>query len=136
MKSKSKKKNSKKANTKRPDGINLQHYLINKLRRISYAWPPRKEAIKKARVARGKYKCSSCGGEEFGPKDIQADHTIPVVDVHTGFTDFNSYIERLFCGVDGYSIMCRPCHAAKTFMENAVRTEVRHEKDKGIGDDV
>lgn len=111
-------------------GINLQHWLIQKLRRISYQWPARKEAQKKARISRGKYRCALCGGENFGPKDIQADHIRPVINPHTGFTDYNSYIERLFCDESGYQILCRPCHTVKSSKENIVRHLVKNENKK------
>ena len=110
---------------------NLRHFLTNKLRRISYTWPPRQEAIKNGRVSRGKYRCSSCGGENFGPKDIQLDHTIPVIDPHTGFTTWDDYIERLFCEVEGFSIMCIECHKYKTHRENLVRSDVKKENEPG-----
>lgn len=120
----SKKTKSNKGKKSKP---NLQHWLTQKLRRLSYQWGPRKEAIKKGRVSRGKYKCSSCEGTHFGPSDIQLDHTIPVIDPHTGFTTWDNYIDRLFCNEDGFSVMCKPCHEAKTFRENVVRRAVKQD---------
>ncbi len=119
-----KKKRNKKT-SKKKSSINLEHYLKQKLRRISYQWPPRKAAIVKGRVSRGKYRCSSCQGDNFGPKEIQLDHTIPVIDPHEGFTTWDNYINRLFCDVDGFSIMCIECHKIKTFRENQVRKIVK-----------
>jgi 5-methylcytosine-specific restriction endonuclease McrA len=108
----------------------LRHFLTNKLRRISYQWPDRKKAIKDARVARGKYRCNSCLGENFGPKDIQLDHIIPVIDEEMGFIDWNTYIERLFCEVDNFQVLCKPCHSAKTFFEQEIRKQVKRENKK------
>lgn len=105
-----------------------RHWLTNKLRRLSYQWPPRKEAIRLARVARGKYRCNSCMGEDFGPKEIQLDHIIPVVDEEIGFVDWNTYIERLFCGVENFQVLCKPCHDTKTFFEQQIRKQVKREK--------
>lgn len=107
----------------------LRHWLTNKLRRLSYQWPPRKQAIKNARIARGQYKCATCEGT-FGPKEIQLDHIQPVVDEEIGFIDFNTYIERLFCVEDNFQVLCKPCHAAKTFFEQEIRKQVKHEKRK------
>ena len=101
--------------------------MTNKLRRISYQWPPRKEAIKKARVARGQYKCASCE-KIFGPKEIQLDHKIPVVDEEIGFVDWNTYIERLFCDAENFQVLCKPCHETKTFFEQEIRKQVKREK--------
>lgn len=92
-------------------------------------WPPRKEAISKARTERGIYKCAICDGS-FGPKEIQLDHINAVVDEETGFIDFNTYIDRLFCGVDGFQVLCRQCHQAKTFFEQEIRKQVKKEKTK------
>lgn len=106
---------------------NLRHWLTQKLRRLSYQFPERKEAIKSARVARGKYRCAMCKGENFGPKEIQLDHIQPVIDPHVGFVDWNTYIERLFCDVPNWQLLCKPCHNTKTDMENLIRDEAKKE---------
>lgn len=98
-------------------------------------WPPRKDAISAARLERGIYKCASCEGR-FGPKEIQLDHIIPVVDEETGFIDWNTYIDRLFCEEAGFQVLCKPCHEAKTFFEQEIRKQVKREKNKDIGDDI
>jgi len=112
------------------DRVVLRHFLTNKLRKASYQWPARKQAIQAARVERGKYRCAICLGESFGPRDIQVDHILPVVDEEAGFIDWNTYIERLFCYVEGYQVLCKACHAAKTFFEQEIRKQVRREKKK------
>lgn len=105
----------------------MRHWLTNKLRRLSYQWPPRKEAIRNARVERGRYKCASCDNI-FGPKEIQLDHKIPVVDEEIGFVDWNTYIERLFCDESNFQVLCKPCHESKTFFEQEIRKQVKREK--------
>lgn len=105
---------------------NLRHFLTNKLRRISYQWPPRKTAIKRARIERGKYKCNICENI-FGPKEIQLDHIEPVVGYEDGFIDWNNYLERLFCAEEGFQVLCKPCHEAKTFLENQIRAQVKND---------
>ena len=115
---------------------NKKHWLVNKLRRLSYQWPERKAAIKNARISRGKYKCNSCSGENFGPKDINLDHIIPVIDEEQGFIDFNTYIDRLFCDEDNFQVLCKPCHATKTFFEQEIRKQVKQEKKKDIDEDI
>lgn len=112
---------------------NFRPWLINKLRRLSYQWPARKEAIKKARIERGKYKCATCEGI-FGPKEIQADHIEPVIDPHTGFVDWNTYIDRLFCDTDLYQILCKGCHTIKSSFENYIRDDIKKEKNNDILD--
>ncbi len=70
-----------------------------KLRRLSYMWPPRNEAKKLARVARGQYECNKCK-KVFGPKEVVLDHINPVVPL-TGFENLGSFVESLFCKVEG-----------------------------------
>lgn len=105
---------------------NLRHWLTNKVRRLSYQWPPRKAAIKSARVERGRYRCNICENL-FGPKEIQLDHIQPVINEEDGFIDWNIYLERLFCSEEGFQVLCRPCHEAKTFLENQIRVQVKQD---------
>lgn len=113
--------------SRKKSSFNLQHWLVQKIRRISYQYPARKEAIKKARVARGQYKCAGCGGV-FKHGEFQLDHVQPVIDPHTGFTDWNSFMERMFCDIDGWQILCKDlCHKYKTQRENEIRKQVKKE---------
>lgn len=102
----------------------LKSFVINTLRRSSYRWRPRGEAMKAARVGRGLYKCESCLGI-FKNKEIRMDHREPVVDVRTGFVSWDIYINRLFCNTDGYSAICKQCHSSKTFIEKEQRKTYR-----------
>lgn len=109
----------------------LNLFLFSGLRRLSYRTPMRAKAMTAARIKRGKYKCANCGGT-FGRKQIAVDHTEPVVAT-TGFKDWNTYIERLFCSEDGLQILCNngknSCHKLKSKAENAERR--KHAKEKG-----
>lgn len=98
----------------------LKKWLAPALRRISYRFPARTEAKKAARVARNQYRCAHCGGT-FKNSEIQLDHLAPVIDPETGFTDWNSYIARLFPPIDGWQVLCRQCHLSKTNKENEKR---------------
>ena len=69
---------------KKPKKINRNTWVKGVLRSASFRWKPRGEALKAARVERGKYKCASCE-ELFGPKEIILDHIDPVVDPKVGF---------------------------------------------------
>lgn len=102
----------------------LKRFLISQLRRISYKWPPYGAAWKRAWVSRGFYKCAGCE-ELFSRKELALDHINPVVPV-TGWDGIESYLERLFCGIDGYQVLCKDkCHAEKTLAENRRRRERR-----------
>lgn len=97
-------------------------WLQNELRRISKMWKPRGAAKQRAKVEYGKYRCAQCC-EIFRAKDVHLDHKNPVVDPTQGFIDWNTYIERLFCSVDGYQVLCKPCHNKKTAAENVIRRQ-------------
>lgn len=99
--------------------MELKDWLLPQLRRIHYRWPNRQKATEMARVARGKYFCAACQGV-FGPKEIQRDHIIPVQNIE-GWDGWEALIARLFCDVEGYQILCKPCHHAKSSKENKGR---------------
>lgn len=115
----------------------LSAWLTPKLRNIARMWPEKNKARAKAarRVQIGlfkngkpefrtMYECSGCN-ELFAKEETQMDHTDPVVDPAVGFTDWNTYINRLFCNSDGYTCMCKECHLVKTLDENDQRREVK-----------
>lgn len=72
------------------------------------------------------HRCALCNGL-FKASDMQADHIEPVVPV-SGFDSWDKVIERLFCEVDGFQAVCKPCHKTKSLEENAARREWKHEK--------
>jgi len=98
-------------------------FIIQVLRRASFKWKPRYEAIKNARVSRGQYRCSMCFSACFKVKEIVVDHINPVVDPSTGWKSWDDYITRMFCGTSGFQVLCRPCHNLKTIKENLQRTK-------------
>lgn len=97
------------------------------LRRLSYRWYPRNEALKEARLERGIYKCNACKGS-FPKKGIQLDHVLPVIDPSTGFTTWDAFIHRLLPGRSGWQVLCRDCHKGKSGRENSKRRAVRTSK--------
>lgn len=117
-----------------------QEWLKRELRRISYKWPARKEALKAARVSRGKYICAICLEDSidalYGPKEINLDHIDPVIDPLDGFIDWNNYIDRLFCPEDNWQVLCKHHHDVKTRIENEVRKQIAKEKNEGVYDDL
>lgn len=98
------------------------NYVKNALRISTYKWPYFNMAMGKARLERGLYQCASCN-EAFGPKEINRDHILPVIDVQHGFTTWQDYIDRLFVKSDGIQILCLRCHEMKTLTENTLRTK-------------
>lgn len=104
----------------------VKAFAQKSLRRASYRWPARSEAMKKARISYGTYRCNICAGE-FRRKNTNLDHKDPVVKL-TGWDGFDSFIERLLCGEDGYQVLCTLCHAMKTSNEASERAHERHKK--------
>lgn len=109
-------------------------FIRSALRRAQ--WPPRYQAIKNAYVKDGinpqtgrkckLHKCIACN-ELFPQKDMQADHIEPVVPIE-GFTDWNTFIKRLFVEVEGFQAVCKKCHKEITDKEKAQRAEYRRSK--------
>jgi hypothetical protein len=98
---------------------NLKSFVIALLRRGTFIWPARNEALKAARIDRGLYKCNLCKGT-FRNKEIRIDHVEPVVPV-TGFTNWDDYINRMFCESDGLQVVCMTCHDSKSMVEKELR---------------
>jgi 5-methylcytosine-specific restriction endonuclease McrA len=73
------------------------------------------------------FKCNSCG-ELFERGDTHMDHINPVIDVDSGFVDWNTYIERLFVDVEGWQLLCAGCHEIKTALEKELRQDAKKKK--------
>lgn len=107
----------------------LKSFIISTLRRASYRWKPRTEALKAARIARNQYTCAICKKVQ-GRKYITLDHINPIVPL-TGWDSWDNFMTRLFCDVFGFQVICKkPCHSEKTKRENALRKYHRDEKKK------
>lgn len=101
----------------------LKAFIISGLRSCSRRYPPKFETLSEALVGKkinkktnrlaNHYTCKACR-DEFPSKEVQVDHINPVVDPVTGFVDWNTYIERLFCEKSNLQVLCTTCHAIKT----------------------
>jgi len=107
-------------------------FIVSTLRRTSARWGPKNDAKKIARHherlpnANGRYvyhsRCNGCG--DLVPETTSSvDHINPVIDPQVGFTSWDAFIERLFCEVEGFQVLCTPCHKAKTKGEREIATE-------------
>lgn len=110
------------------------NFIKNTLRRASYRWPGRNEALVAARVARGLYKCAICQVDTFKRTEVNLDHIEPVVPVETdwhledGSPDWNIFIKRLYVGPEGFQVICLNCHDAKTQIEDEMRAVYNAER--------
>lgn len=101
--------------------VNLKTFITGVLRRASFHWKPRQEAMTAARVSRGNYKCAICQDDGFGPKEVTLDHIDPVVDPKLGFVSWDHFIPRLFCEASGFQVICKSCDSSKTSIEDLMR---------------
>ena len=125
--------------------FNLKQYMKNGIRRLSYRYPSRSEAIKLARLPappewankRVKWVCACAACKQvFELSDVQADHIEPIIPVtgwpeapkstlyeHNGGPDMNVLVYRCFVSPNKYQMMCKPCHSIKSKQENVQRRE-------------
>jgi len=69
------------------------------------------------------YLCNVCK-KYVGSTKVSVDHIIPVVSPE-GFVDWNTFVDRLYCGSENLQVICDDCHKAKTKEENRLRREMR-----------
>lgn len=105
----------------------IKKLVIMALRRVSFTWKGRADAIKAARVGRGLYQCNLCKAIVKN-KEFRVDHCYPVVDPEKGFTTWDDYIDRMFCESSKFQIICQACHDVKTAEEQAKRKEIKAAK--------
>lgn len=106
-------------------------FIFSAIRGGMRRYPPKFKCLEEACVGRkinkasGRkakhYKCASCGNE-FTQKEVQVDHKKPVVDPKKGFVDWNTYIDRMFCSIKNFQVLCLNCHKIKTKREKKRRT--------------
>lgn len=107
----------------------LKSWLISGLRRMTMRYPPRNEALRTAKTEKkinektGRmaqhYRCAECL-QEFPAKEVQVNHIDPVIG-DSGFIDWDTYIERMFCPVENLNVLCRTCHDVKSAQERKDR---------------
>lgn len=101
-------------------------FIISVLRGGSRRYPPKYETLNEAKTekkinpASGRmaqhFKCKKCR-KDFPAKMVQVDHIEPIVTPGLGFVDWNSFVERLFCGKENLQVLCVACHDKKTKKE-------------------
>jgi len=99
---------------------NPQTWAKTALRSKSIIWPGRTEALRRARVNRGLYRCVECQGD-FRRHEIQLDHIEPVVSIEHGWQGFDQWIARLFCPPEGFRCLCKNCHESITQIQDEMR---------------
>lgn len=88
------------------------------LRNKSRFWKPISACKQNSRrsVNKGRqkweYQCAKCR-EWFADKEVQVDHIVECGTLRS-FDDIGPFCERLFCEIEGFQVLCKPCHSAKT----------------------
>jgi hypothetical protein len=110
----------------------LRSFIENILRAGTRKWAPIGDCEREARTRRGFYLCAGCKKEipatvKEGRKRVNnkfVDHIKPAVPV-TGWTNWDDYINNLFCEIDNLQLLCKTCHDEKSKEENQERKKYR-----------
>jgi 5-methylcytosine-specific restriction endonuclease McrA len=105
-------------------------FVVSALRAAFRRWPPKFDVLRNAFTEKrvnpksGKlashYRCASCQ-HDFPAKDVQVDHKQPVVATRQGFTNWDTFIARLYVEARKLQVLCKPCHKNKSSKERARR---------------
>lgn len=105
-------------------------FAMAALRRASYKWPARYNALKAARVGRNEYVCAKCPeGVTHKKNDVQIDHISPVMPT-SGWDNWDGFIDRMFADDGEFQVLCKKHHREKSISENAVRKSARKKRTK------
>lgn len=105
---------------------NLKGLIISHLRKIFFYSPLRREAMEKAKV--GDLYRSGGNGKKYPKDQMKVDHILPVVDPKTGWVDWNTFIDRLFCPVENLQVISKEEHEKKTKAEQKQRRQNKKNK--------
>jgi hypothetical protein len=109
--------------------------IIAALRSVWLRSSERAAALKRAKVI-GKgngYQCERCGCIVHKTNELNVHHKIPVGSLD----DWGAWISRLFCGVDGYQVVCKLCHVIIHKGDGAIidTNVIKAFTDSGVGYD-
>jgi len=126
-------------------------FVKQTLRRSSFRWPPRGEALRAARTSQKPNPVTgrlcwhvSCAGckQEILEKEAQLDHVEPVIDILPSVRNvpFNKEKSEVYLGTlvlkmfpvaRGFQVLCETCHKTKTRGENHARLIAKKSGSKG-----
>lgn len=101
-----------------------KEFIIAALRKASYRWPARYDALKESRCAPGLHRCAKCPSI-IRTNETKKDHVRPVVRPEQGFISLDIYAHNLLGGPGSIQVLCKECHSKKTKAENKKRKEAR-----------
>ena len=97
-------------------------FIRNALRSAFQKYPVKHAAKRAASVVTEsgtRYRCATCN-KLFKGTETHVDHIEPCGSLKT-FEDLPGFVERMYCEVDGFQVLCKPCHQLKTNAERAAR---------------
>lgn len=89
----------------------------------------RKEALNKAKVSRGKYRCNTCS-KLFGPKQVEVDHVIRLGKLNAD--NLGDWVNNLMFGE--MVVACKSCHNLKTQGDKRNDKTIQRRLSRGIED--
>ena len=113
-------------------------FIVSVLRAGTRRWPAKYEALAEAYVGQkinvktGRlckhYRCA-IKGEDFPSSEVSVDHIEPVI-TKEGFTTWDSFINRLFCGKENLQVLSKEAHDKKTKQEREERQHTQNRLSK------
>ena len=106
--------------------VKKRNLILLILRRGTYKWGPKGEALRASKVGRNQYRCALCGPSKvYRNKEKQQDHIIPVQRVDGIYDGLEEVADRMFAPKEGWQTLCLPHHKEKSARENTLRAEAR-----------
>jgi hypothetical protein len=97
-------------------------FIRSSLRAAFMRWGPKSAAKTLAREYTDdgvRYRCAECD-DLYTNADTQVDHIKPCGSLRS-YADLPGFVQRMFCEVDGFQVLCKDCHQIKTNQEKASR---------------
>ena len=106
-------------------------FIRSTLRRKSMYWKPITQCKNNARRPykgtnkrkKWEYQCAKCK-KWWDGKEVVVDHITPAGSL-TCANDLPTFVEGLFCEIDGLQCLCKGCHDKKTLKDNKKTKEKR-----------
>lgn len=105
---------------------NVKTRITSALRKLWQWSPNRHDAVKRARVCRGLYRCAKCS-ETVSSQFFRVDHKTSCVPP-SGWDSWDGFITRLFCEPDGLQVLCQRCHEQKSCQEREAKKQSRKQE--------
>lgn len=115
-------------------------YLVADARKRWRYSPSRTQALNRAKVEKGKYKCSLCAaivgyisyitkkGRKANKLDGTVDHIVAVGKQPREWDEYPAYYRRMFCETSNLQFICSACTAVKNAQDRAERKALKEKQ--------